>query len=120
MNKLEGRDATRELVRIRSNYLCQNCGEKQGKRRLDIHHLKGCGVLTQKYDRQANTANLVALCHFCHMNLPHIYQKEKRIVTEEKRQETETLREKGVSLRKISEAVDLSYPVVWAIVAGKR
>ena len=53
----------REVVRVRDNYTCQICGEKQGKRRLTIHHID--------YDKKnCDEKNLIAVCirHNCMMN----------------------------------------------------
>lgn len=73
-----GRDATRELVRIRDNHTCRKCGKKwkKGERRLDVHHLKGqCGKKSKKYDRKNEIKNLITLCHRCHLRI--VYKKIK-------------------------------------------
>ena len=68
-----GRERTRELVRHRDNYTCQNCLAKwvEGKRRFDIHHLNGlCGKLSRKYDPVSDLSGLITLCRKCHFNHP--------------------------------------------------
>lgn len=72
--KLQGRDRTREMVRIRDNYTCQMCGRKKGPREknLDVHHLGGdCGKnRTYSYDKVCDMPKLITLCHKCHFNHP--------------------------------------------------
>ena len=73
MNKLKGRDYTREKVRERDNHTCQKCFKtwEKNKRRFDIHHTNGlCGKLSKAYDRLGDIKNLVTLCHSCHLKLP--------------------------------------------------
>lgn len=72
-DSLQGRDRTRELVRIRDNHICQDCGKKwiEQKRRFDVHHLNGlCGKMSKKYDKVTFLENMVTLCHKCHYNRP--------------------------------------------------
>lgn len=71
--KFTGRDYTRELVRLRDNRTCQDCGKiwVEGTRRLDIHHLSGlCGKKSKGYDSVKDSSNLISLCHKCHFNHP--------------------------------------------------
>lgn len=72
-----GRDYTRELARQRDNRTCQWCGKVWilGQRRLDIHHIVGCGLKSREYDRVEDLANLITYCHRCHMNLHSVRQK---------------------------------------------
>lgn len=68
-----GRDRVRERVRTRDNHKCQDCGKdwKENERRFDVHHLNGmCGKLSRSYDRIANLATMITLCHKCHFNRP--------------------------------------------------
>jgi len=85
---MEGRERNRELVRIRDNHTCQDCGFKltyetvretnskivglKGKiKSLDIHHTKGlCGKKSTGYDKIKELKYLVTLCHKCHYNRP--------------------------------------------------
>lgn len=77
----EGKDRTREAVRQRDNYTCQDCLKiwGLGERRFDVHHLNGlCGKKSLKYDRISEINGLVTLCHKCHFNRPeHTLQKKK-------------------------------------------
>lgn len=79
-DKCQGRERTREIVRARDNWTCQNreCGRFQvvGTRRFDIHHLGGlCGKLSRSYDPINTIKNLITLCHRCHLNLPEVRNK---------------------------------------------
>lgn len=80
-NFFTGRDRTREFVRKRDHYTCQNksCNRIWGKgeRRFDIHHLNGlCGKLSRKYDKISNLKGMITLCHKCHFNhSEHSYKK---------------------------------------------
>lgn len=68
-----GRDRIREIVRIRDNHTCQNCGAGwlQGERRFDVHHLNGlCGKLSRACDKLKDIDGLITLCHKCHFNHP--------------------------------------------------
>ena len=49
----------KEQIRERDNHKCQICGEKQGKRKLDVHHID--------YDKEnLDLNNLITLCRSCH------------------------------------------------------
>lgn len=86
---LQGRCRTRNLVRMRDNFTCQNCGhsrppEMVGKNKefpksLDVHHLNGeCGKNSMGYDSVKNMDGLITLCHKCHFNHPeHTLSKER-------------------------------------------
>ncbi len=72
-----GRDRTRNLVRIRDKFTCQECGlvrtpkmcKISSKRNLDIHHLNGmCGKKSKGYDKVSEMNGLITLCHKCHFN----------------------------------------------------
>lgn len=56
-------DWTRTLrisIRERDKYTCQVCGEKQGDKAYDVHHID--------YDKKnCDPKNLITLCHHCHM-----------------------------------------------------
>ncbi len=93
---LEGRERNRELVRVRDNHTCQDCGFRltyktvqktnskivglKGKiKSLDIHHTKGlCGKKSTGYDKINELKNLVTLCHKCHYNRPVTKNNAKR------------------------------------------
>lgn len=73
LNKMGGRERTREIVRIRDKHSCQDCGDKwiDGKRRFDVHHLNGlCGKKSRSYDKVSEIDGLITLCHKCHFNRP--------------------------------------------------
>ncbi len=70
---LEGKDRTREIVRKRDGYTCQNCKKvwREGGRRFDVHRLNGlCGKKSKKYDKVSEIEGLITLCHKCHFNHP--------------------------------------------------
>lgn len=51
-------------IRERDKYICQLCGEKQGDRAHDIHHID--------YNKKnCNTDNLITLCLMCHRKTNH-------------------------------------------------
>lgn len=56
-------DWTRTLrisIRERDKYICKICGEKQGDKAHDVHHID--------YDKKnCDPNNLITLCHPCHM-----------------------------------------------------
>ncbi len=73
LSKMEGRERTREMVRIRDKHKCQDCKKKwiEGKRRFDIHHLnKLCGKKSRSYDKVSEMKGLITLCHKCHYARP--------------------------------------------------
>lgn len=79
-NELQGKDRTREIVRRRDNWTCQDCGKKWvlGQRRFDVHHLNGlCGKKSLKYDKISEIDGLITLCHKCHFNRPEHKSKKK-------------------------------------------
>jgi len=91
----EGREHTREKVRIRDKWTCQDCklikkttdvfkhNSKikilKGKiKALDIHHLNGkCGKLSKNYDASNDLTDMITLCHKCHYNRPEHKVKSK-------------------------------------------
>lgn len=47
-------------IRECDKYTCKNCGEQQGDRALDVHHID--------YNKKnCSPENLISLCHRCHM-----------------------------------------------------
>ena len=85
---LEGRDRTREMVRIRDNYTCQICKKSWeiGKRRFDVHHLDCDPSKTSSYDKISDLPLLITLCHKCHLQLTFDVEKLKSF-TKQKIQE---------------------------------
>lgn len=83
---LEGREYVRQLVRLRDNETCQDCGlirtresvlkyneKKEGLKGkikcLDVHHLNGvCGKKSLGYDKLTDMDGLITLCHSCHFS----------------------------------------------------
>ena len=65
---------TKELIRIRDKYLCQNCGISQleSGRKLYVHHID-----YQK--KNLNPTNLISLCIHCHVqtNSNRVYWTDK-------------------------------------------
>ena len=53
-------EKVKEFVRDRQNRLCAFCGNSEGLRRLQVHHID--------YNKKhSHPSNLIALCHSCHM-----------------------------------------------------
>ena len=95
VNCSDGRERTRELVRMRDKHKCQDCGFRRfttsvvrynkklktlkGKKKsLDIHHLNGlCGKKSKSYDKVEDIQNLITLCHKCHYNRPEHKSNKK-------------------------------------------
>lgn len=77
IKNLEGRERTRELVRIRDKHTCQNCKKVwTSGRRFDVHHLNGvCGKKTRSYDSIFDLLGLITLCHKCHYHHPEHSQR---------------------------------------------
>lgn len=78
LSNIDGRERSREIVRIRDKYRCQKCGLKwdENMRRFDIHHLNGdCGKYSRGYDKIKNIDNLITMCHKCHLNLDEVKDK---------------------------------------------
>ena len=70
---LQGRDLTRERIRIRDNHTCRKCGKEwqEGTRRFDVHHKDCDPSKTKGYDiYEEEKDNLITLCHKCHLNIP--------------------------------------------------
>ncbi len=94
----EGREFTREKVRIRDNWTCKDCREyrptknifkynqkiiglKGKKKALDIHHIDGnCGKNSTGYDSSKDLTTMIAICHRCHYNRPEhrVHHKDFR------------------------------------------
>jgi len=68
----------RSEIRERDNYTCQECGKKQGKHKLDIHHIDGIKI-------NINHDNLIALCRSCHIKKHRSHQKRDEIDNDTKR-----------------------------------
>lgn len=67
---LSGR-RVRDIVRLRDDNTCQECGKKWKKdeRKLDVHHINGlCGKVSPVKDTIENIHNMITLCHTCHYN----------------------------------------------------
>lgn len=78
--EIQGRDRTRELVRKRDNFTCQDCKKvwEIGMRRFDVHHLNGlCGKKSRGYDKVSDMKGLITLCHKCHFNRPEHAQRKR-------------------------------------------
>ena len=71
--KFEGRERTREMVRIRDGHRCCDCKTlwREGQRRFDIHHINDKkGESSRGYDRVIDVLkenHMITLCHHCHM-----------------------------------------------------
>lgn len=114
LNTLQGRDRTREIVRIRDNHICQDCGKVWVKgRRFDIHHLNGlCGKRSKAYDKVSDIKGLVTLCHKCHYNRPeHKCMNREwkgRVVDLNKYEDIKKMRQQRYTLREIGEKYGVS------------
>ena len=84
--KSGSKDRYRELVRIRDNYTCQNCGKKweKGMRRFDVHHLDEERESAENNPKLKNTVckwdrehmdRMITYCHKCHLNLDSVRKK---------------------------------------------
>lgn len=84
VSHIEGRDYTREKVRIRDKHTCQFCGKKwlKGKRKLDVHHIDEDKEKTLQYDSPKESENMITLCHKCHLNVPGHRKKMSKISKE--------------------------------------
>lgn len=110
----EGRDRTRELVRVRDNHKCQSCRRKWklGERRFDIHHLRGmCGKKSRGYDRARDLKKLITFCHSCHMK-KHAKNTGRKDVL--KIDEVLAFRKEGLSFDAIGRIKGVSQNAVWS------
>lgn len=60
----------RRKARVRDNYTCQICGEKEDGRKHDVHHIipfREFGL--EKYNEANQLSNLITFCHPCHGNI---------------------------------------------------
>lgn len=61
---LDWTNSLRISIRERDHYTCQICGEKQGDRAFDVHHID--------YNKlNCNPDNLITLCRNCHLKTNH-------------------------------------------------
>lgn len=108
----QGKDRTREVVRLRDKDTCQNCFRKwePGTRRFDVHHLNGmCGQMTRDYDSIASISNLITLCHKCHMS-NHVLKKKFAHVKSNvlQKEAAKILASNGMSHNKIGKILKIS------------
>ena len=81
LQDIEGRDRTREIVRMRDEFTCTSCKKawSDGERRFDVHHLHGmCGKNSRGYDSMKDISGMITLCHQCHFNHPEHASNIKR------------------------------------------
>ena len=106
----EGRDYTRELVRMRDKHTCQKCKKEWdgNGRRFHVHHLNGlCGKNSTGYDRVSEMRGLITLCGQCHSkthgrsgtNIGRLKDKTKQILK---------LRRSGLTYKRIGETLGVS------------
>jgi hypothetical protein len=123
--RLEGRERTRWLVRLRDGLKCRACDVKwkEGSRAFDVHHLKGlCGKRSRKYDSVKAMDDLVTLCHKCHLT-QHITRRRMRtaktknggVDASERLGRMRSMRAEGNSFDAIAKNVGLSQARVWQI-----
>lgn len=97
VNQTTGRSRAREMVRLRDNHTCQDCGVvkktkdvlksnlkvfglKGKTKSLDVHHLEGqCGKNSVGYDSPKDISKMITLCHKCHYNRPEHRSKQKSL-----------------------------------------
>jgi hypothetical protein len=53
-------DTLKQSIRERDKYTCKICGDRQGNRALDVHHIN-------YIKEDCNPNNLITLCHKCHI-----------------------------------------------------
>lgn len=115
---IAGVGRTRQIVRKRDNYTCQDCkairipeeAVKLNKRLFDVHHLNGlCGKMSRKYDKVGTIGGLITLCHKCHFNRPeHNHKGRPRIVDEKRYKDIVKMRANRFTLREIGEKYGVS------------
>lgn len=115
LKKLQGREVTREKVRIRDNHTCQHCNRKwnDGERRFDVHHLDDDGTKTREYDKWENSTNLITLCHACHIGIYTPSIKFGCKLTSNERVEVALLLEFGFAKHIIAKAYNVSETTVY-------
>jgi hypothetical protein len=121
--KFQGRERTRELVRIRDNHTCQGCHKKHdGKsRRFDVHHKWGkCGKLSRRYDGIDKIDSMVTLCHRCHMrtdsarkNMSIAAMSSTKIIKEHLYKKAIEEVRRGKSITKAAHDNGLSFPSLY-------
>lgn len=52
----------KDIIRMRDNYACQLCGQKENGKHLTIHHI-------DYVKKHTNPFNLITLCHACNMRV---------------------------------------------------
>lgn len=71
------KETTRDKVRKRDNYTCQDCGlvrtpdqaKKERKKQLDVHHTDSlCGLYHNPNEPEERMDKMITLCHKCHFN----------------------------------------------------
>lgn len=127
---VQGRERTRELVRIRDKRMCQDCRKKwiDGNRRFDIHHLNGlCGKRSRSYDKVSEMGGLITLCHKCHFNRPEHRQRNPlsgfkiyRKIEKSQHKNIFELRERGYTCAKIAKLYDVSGEIIRKISLNYR
>lgn len=58
-----------ESIRARDSYTCQNCGLRQTKPKLHVHHIQPRRSFNGDFELANDSSNLVTLCVACHMLL---------------------------------------------------
>lgn len=117
----EGRDYTRQKVRIRDKHTCQMCGVKwqPPSRRFDVHHLNGlCGKKSRGYDSVSDTDGLITLCHRCHIST-HPKRKARRVLPNH-REKVFALRAEGKSYDFIGKKFKVSSQAVYFFINGRK
>lgn len=123
--RLGGRDRFREIVRLRDNNTCRNCGKvkQEGGRRFDVHHTNGlCGKLTRTFESvKKSTRYVITLCHKCHMGLHEnrVKKGSPRKLTDGVKSSISFLTEQGLSIDRIAWKLKLTYPIVQRFLALK-
>lgn len=123
----KGRERTREIVRIRDEYICQDCHARRtpddalrnGKRLFDVHHLNGlCGKKSRGYDKVSEIDGLITLCHKCHFSR-HDFNGHDSKKNKEKRLRIVSLYEEIKNMSEVARRVGLSRQRIHQIVRYK-
>lgn len=56
----------KKMARERDGYRCQQCGEKEGKEALDVHHIVPYRFFNGDWRKANRLSNLISLCKRCH------------------------------------------------------
>lgn len=118
--RLDKYNFVREMVRIRDNHTCQQCGSvwTPGTKRFHVHHLDGkCGmILDGSKDKIEDMPKLTTLCFKCHPIHDERNNRRQLKVPVEQREIIKQMRADGHTPRTIADAIQFDYKTVRALV----